>query len=263
MYIKRNLERKFLKLNHFFKVMLVTGARQVGKTTMLKHLAEGTNRTYVSMDDLLARDLATRDPSLFFQRDKPPILIDEIQKSPALLTEIKRICDETEEGLFWLTGSQQFQMMTRVQETLAGRIGILHLYGLSQQEKRGISFTEETDFSWIRSFHVGRRLGHSPSGRFFSTSGGGMPGVQGVDEETRQAYYSSYVETYLFRDGGGGRGDGLFQVRTFPAGLCGTCVGTGELLYAGAGGRHFHPDGEELAALAVRSGCALPVAAFL
>lgn len=138
MYIKRNLERKFLKLNGFFKVMLVTGARQVGKTTMLKHLAEGTNRTYVSMDDLLARDLATRDPALFFQRYKPPILIDEIQKAPALLTEIKRICDETEEkGLFWLTGSQQFQMMTRVQETLAGRIGILHLYGLSQQEKRG------------------------------------------------------------------------------------------------------------------------------
>ena len=68
LYIKRNLERKFLKLNHFFKVMLVTGARQVGKTTMLKHLAKGTNRTYVSMDDLLARDLATRDPSLFFQR---------------------------------------------------------------------------------------------------------------------------------------------------------------------------------------------------
>ena len=131
LYIKRNLERKFLKLNGFFKVMLVTGARQVGKTTMLKHLAEGTNRTYVSMDDLLTRDLATRDPSLFFQRYKPPILIDEIQKAPALLTEIKRICDETEEkGLFWLTGSQQFQMMKRVQETLAGRIGIFHLYGL-------------------------------------------------------------------------------------------------------------------------------------
>lgn len=125
LYIKRNLERKFLKLNGFFKVMLVTGARQVGKTTMLKHLAEGTNRTYVSMDDLLARDLATRDPALFFQRYKPPILIDEIQKAPALLPEIKRICDETEEkGLFWLTGSQQFQMMTRVQETLAGRIGL-------------------------------------------------------------------------------------------------------------------------------------------
>ena len=74
MYIKRNLERKFLKLNDFFKVMLVTGARQVGKTTMLKHLAEGTNRTYVSMDDLLARDLATRDPALFFQRDRKSVV---------------------------------------------------------------------------------------------------------------------------------------------------------------------------------------------
>ena len=202
LYIKRNLERKFLKLNGFFKVMLVTGARQVGKTTMLKHLAEGTNRTYVSMDDLLARDLATRDPSLFFQRYKPPVLIDEIQKAPALLTEIKRICDETEEkGLFWLTGSQQFQMMTRVQETLAGRIGILHLYGLSQQEKRGISFTEETDFSMDSLLSRRAEAGALTIGQVFQHIWeGGMPGVQGVDEETRQAYYSSYVETYLFRD---------------------------------------------------------------
>ena len=83
-YIHRSMERKFLRLNDFFKVLLVTGARQVGKTTMLKHLAEGTQRTYVTMDDLMARELANRDPVLFFQRYKPPLLIDEIHKAPGL-----------------------------------------------------------------------------------------------------------------------------------------------------------------------------------
>lgn len=78
-YITRELERKFLKLNEFFKVILVTGARQVGKTTMLKHLAE-SDRTYVTMDNTMVRELAQSDPVLFFQTYKPPILIDEVQK---------------------------------------------------------------------------------------------------------------------------------------------------------------------------------------
>ena len=106
-YIKRELERKFLKMNDHFKAILVTGARQVGKTTMLKHLAEGTNRTYVSLDNGMARDLAKSDPVLFFQTYQPPILIDEIQKAPELFEQIKIMCDESQEkGLFWITGSQ-------------------------------------------------------------------------------------------------------------------------------------------------------------
>ncbi len=201
-YIHRSLEPKFLRLNDFFKVLLVTGARQVGKTTMLKHLAQGSNRTYVTMDDLMARDLANRDPVLFFQRYKPPILIDEIQKAPKLLEEIKVLCDRTEEkGLFWLTGSQHFEMMNRVRETLAGRIGILHLYGLSQQEKRGISFEEETDFSLDSLISRQAAVGESDvTAVFRHIWEGGLPQVQGVDEELRQAYFSSYVETYLYRD---------------------------------------------------------------
>lgn len=110
-YITRELERKFLKLNDFFKVILVTGARQVGKTTMLKHLAE-SDRTYVTMDNTMARELAQSDPVLFFQTYKPPILIDEVQKAPELFEQIKIICDESDEkGLIWLTGSQQYNMM--------------------------------------------------------------------------------------------------------------------------------------------------------
>ena len=87
-YITRELERKFLKLNDFFKVILVTGARQVGKTTMLKHLAE-SSRTYVTMDNTMARALAQSDPVLFFQTYKPPILIDRCKKHRSCLSKSK------------------------------------------------------------------------------------------------------------------------------------------------------------------------------
>ena len=89
MYIHRHLEPKFLKMSNFFKVVLVTGARQVGKTTMLKHLSE--NRTYVSLDDIDTLTLAKEDPKLFFMRYKPPIIIDEVQKAPELFPYIKII----------------------------------------------------------------------------------------------------------------------------------------------------------------------------
>lgn len=138
-YIKRELERKFLEADKFFKAVLVIGARQVGKSTMLKHLALDQNRTFVTMDDDFARELAANDPRLFFQTYKPPVLIDEIQKAPNLLEHIKILCDESEErGRFWLTGSQRKKLMERSQDTLAGRLGILRLYGLSQREKAGV-----------------------------------------------------------------------------------------------------------------------------
>ena len=147
-YIERALERKFLRMNDFFKVLLLTGARQVGKTTMLQHLAKGTGRRYVSMDRADYRDLAERDPVLFFQTFPPPLLIDEIQKAPKLLEQIKIMADESEEkGQFWLTGSQHFSMMRHVQETLAGRVGILHLYPFSQAEIEGRLPVEIPDFS--------------------------------------------------------------------------------------------------------------------
>jgi predicted AAA+ superfamily ATPase len=111
-------------MSEFFKAVLVTGARQVGKTTMLKHLAEGQNRSYVTLDNLPARNLAKSDPVLFFQIYKPPVIIDEVQYAPELFGQIKILCDESETpGRFWLTGSQKFAMMKNVRETLAGRIG--------------------------------------------------------------------------------------------------------------------------------------------
>lgn len=200
-YIGRELERKFLKLNDFFKVILVTGARQVGKTTMLKHLAE-SNRTYVTMDNAMARELAQSDPVLFFQTYKPPILIDEVQKAPELFEQIKIICDESEKtGLFWLTGSQQYGMMKRVRETLAGRIGILELYGLSAREKAGAIFDTELDFSLSALKARQSKLPKNDVLQVFNHIWeGGMPKVRGVDDELRQEYLNSYIDTYLMRD---------------------------------------------------------------
>ena len=146
MYIHRQLESKFLRMSKFFKAVLVTGARQVGKTTMLRHLA--SDRTYVSLDDTDALTLAKEDPKLFFMRFKPPVIIDEVQKAPELFPYIKILCDETEEkGLFWLTGSEQFSMMKNITESLAGRIGIMTLYPLSFQEINGVTFNAPLDLS--------------------------------------------------------------------------------------------------------------------
>jgi len=137
-YIHRSLERKFLKMSSAFKAVMVTGARQVGKSTMLKYLAQDTGRTYVSLDDADIRELAESDPKLFFQMYQPPILIDEAQKAPALFEQIKILCDESDErGRFWLTGSQSRKLMKQAGDSLAGRIGILKLFSLSAKELEG------------------------------------------------------------------------------------------------------------------------------
>ena len=201
-YIHRELERKFLKMNSHFKAVLVTGARQVGKTTMLRHLAEGTDRTYVTLDNAAARRLAKSDPVLFFQTYKPPVLIDEIQKAPELFEQIKIMCDESDErGRFWITGSQQYRMMQAVRESLAGRIGILTLYSLSQREKAGIVLENELDFSLEALLE---RQTHFKKNNIIDVFEhiwtGGMPDIQGADSEIRDDYFNSYIETYLMRD---------------------------------------------------------------
>ena len=200
MYIHRHLEPKFLKMSNFFKVVLVTGARQVGKTTMLKHLSE--HRTYVSLDDIDTLTLAKEDPKLFFMRYKPPIIIDEVQKAPELFPYIKILCDESEKtGLFWLTGSEQFSMMKNVTESLAGRIGIMTLYPLSMSEINDVTFDTPLNFS-LDSL-VKREKQAKPfnlNSVFSQIWKGGMPQVQNADAEQRSLYYDSYIDTYLMRD---------------------------------------------------------------
>ena len=201
-YISRHLERKFAKMNNFFKAVLITGARQVGKTTMLKHLAKGQKRTYISLDVKMARELAQNDPALFFQTYKPPVLIDEVQYAPELFQQIKIMCDESEEtGLFWLTGSQQYKMMEVARESLAGRVCIMPMYSLSQAEKAGIVFENDLDFS-LSCLQERQQLvaKNDVIAVYEHIWRGGMPQVQYADDEQRQEYFESYVNTYLMKD---------------------------------------------------------------
>ena len=134
-YITRNLETVVEQVTKEYPVVLVTGPRQVGKTTMLRKLMEGTDRGYVSLDDLNERSMAKNDPELFLQIHQPPVLIDEVQYAPELFTYIKVYVDEHREpGVFWLTGSQVFKLMRGVRESLAGRVAVLSMTTLSQAE---------------------------------------------------------------------------------------------------------------------------------
>lgn len=201
-YIKRGLEDKFIRMSLFFKAVLITGTRQVGKTTMLKYLAQGQQRTYVTLDNLMVRNLAKTDPVLFFQTYKPPIIIDEVQYAPELFSQIKIMCDETEEnGRFWLTGSQQYSMIKNVRETLAGRLGIMELFSLSKREVEGIFYENEMDFSLPCLLERQKKSKDNDVIDIYSYIWcGGMPKIIRADAEQRQIYFDSYIDTYLMRD---------------------------------------------------------------
>ena len=191
-----------MNMSSFFKVVLVTGARQVGKTTMLEHLSKKDGRIHVSLDDLMVRDMAKSDPALFFQNYPPPVLVDEIQYAPELFQQIKILCDASEEtGQFWLTGSQQYSMMKNVQQTLAGRMGILELHSLSRNEIEGTVNAESIDFS-LAGLQKRQLLAQKNDllKTFDYIWRGGMPQVQRADDEQREVYYESYVNSYIMRD---------------------------------------------------------------
>jgi len=200
MYINRAIEDTVLNISKFFRVLLVTGPRQVGKTTLLQRLA-GDKRQYVTLDDPDVRYLAQNDPALFLQRYRPPILIDEIQYAPQILPYIKMEVDRSNEpGEFWLTGSQMFHTMKNVSESLAGRVGIVRLLGLSNSESQGVAsepFTTDGDRLMQRIQTVPRMGLADVYERIFS---GGMPELYGENAPAPEPFYSSYVNTYLQRD---------------------------------------------------------------
>lgn len=200
-YIVRSLEKVVSEVAKEYPVVLVTGPRQVGKTTMLQKLMEGTDRSYVSLDDLNERNLAKTDPELFLQLHKPPVLIDEVQYAPELFTYIKIHADKNHApGAFWLTGSQVFKLMRGVQESLAGRIAVLSLTSLSQAE---IGNGETEPFTLTPDSLTARGKGRKPADikeifeRIFR---GSMPAVVSGQNSNRQIFYSSYLTTYLERD---------------------------------------------------------------
>ena len=200
-YISRNLEAVVMQVTKEFPAVLVTGPRQVGKTTMLQKLMEGTDRKYVSLDDLNERSLAKNDPELFLQAHKPPVLIDEVQYAPELFPYIKIYADSHHEpGAFWLTGSQVFQMMKGVQESLAGRVAVLSMTSLAQAELSGASMTPfEVDLEALTEREK-LRIPADMQGIFERIYRGSMPAIVSGRNTNSQIFYSSYLSTYIERD---------------------------------------------------------------
>ena len=200
-YISRNLEKMVLEVTKEYPVVLVTGPRQIGKTTMLQKLMEGTDRSYVSLDDLNERNLAKTDPELFLQLHKPPVLIDEVQYAPELFTYIKLHVDKNHNpGDFWLTGSQVFKLMRGVQESLAGRVAALSLTSLTQAEicdGQMEPFTIDMEALISRSKERKQADTRDIFARIFR---GSMPAIVSGQNSNSQIFYSSYLTTYIERD---------------------------------------------------------------
>ena len=204
MYIQRHLENQVREASKFYPVVMVCGQRQVGKSTMLNHIKE-EERRYVTLDDGNARRLAEKDPALFFETYGYPLLIDEFQRVPSILLEMKRIVDrkaldgEDNNGMYWLTGSQKFKMMKDVSESLAGRIAVFDMSGLSAaelEEREACVFHPALENLRKRMQNYHPKDVHEIYEQIFR---GGMPKLVTTDLD-RDRFYTDYINTYLERD---------------------------------------------------------------
>lgn len=196
-YITRSIEDKLLKSDETFKAVLLTGPRQVGKSTLLKKLFTG--RKYISLDDPFLEQQAKENGSMFMMLNQPPITIDEVQRAPVLFRYIKMKCDESEEkGLFCLSGSQQFKLMKNVSETLSGRISIIELAGLSLREIQGDPFNKR--FLPTMDYILERnKTAKAPENVWEIIHRGSYPELQKKEVEW-STFYADYVKTYIERD---------------------------------------------------------------
>ncbi|MBQ3656204.1 MAG: ATP-binding protein [Bacteroidales bacterium] len=196
-YIKRIIEEHLKYLSQHFPVIALTGARQTGKTTVMKHVfgnIEGIK--YVTLDYPAIRNLAQNDPELFLQQYPAPVIIDEIQYAPQLFPYIKiRVDKDRKNGQYFLTGSQMFRFMKNVSESLAGRAAVVSLYGMSRAEIQG---KDETPFLPVNNFEA-----HSMetiTTVFDGIYRGSMPQIVIDKDLTPEIYYGGYVQTYIERD---------------------------------------------------------------
>lgn len=195
--LKRTAGRQLKYLSEHFPVVAVTGARQTGKTTLIKQVTQEIGGIqYVTLDYPALRSLARTDPELFLQQYKPPLVIDEIQYAPELLPYIKiRVDENRRNGMYFLTGSQMFQLMKDVSESLAGRIGIMQLYGFSRSEILGV---EERPF--LPGSSLEPKSEESVTSVFDRILRGTMPQMVIDGGLTPEAFFGEYVQTYLERD---------------------------------------------------------------
>lgn len=198
MYINRAISKRLSYLSGHFPVVMVCGARQIGKTTLLQKLKEDTDKNinYVTLDYPNLRMLAKSDPELFLQQYAAPVIIDEIQYAPELLPYIKIRVDENKEaGQYFLTGSQMFYMMKNVSESLAGRVGILSMYSLSRAE-----IMEYETEPFLPCNIKMRQTKDTITNVFESIYRGSMPKLIVDKELSPEDFYGSYLQTYIERD---------------------------------------------------------------
>ena len=193
--IKREIETSINRINDTFRVLMVTGPRQVGKTTVLSEL-KPKEMNYVTLDDLSLREEAQTHPKLFLEEHPWPLLIDEAQYAPQLFSYIKiNVDQENKKGMYWLTGSQQFSLMKNVTESLAGRLGIVRMNSFTYAEinnnpKHEIFYPPE--YKKTEAINVNKLYEH-----IFK---GGMPELYDDTKVDRKDFYETYIETYLIRD---------------------------------------------------------------
>lgn len=192
---KRKAEETIKNISETFRVLLVTGPRQVGKTTLLKGFLP-ENMSYVTLDDKVLREQAQNDPKLFLEEHPWPLLIDEAQYAPELFPYIKiKVDNEKMRGMYWLTGSQQFKLMKNVTESLAGRVGIVKLNSFTYSEICGKSESGPFNPDDIK------QASHINVNELFETIfKGGMPELYDIEGMSKDSFFESYVETYLSRD---------------------------------------------------------------
>ena len=184
-----------------YSCILITGARQVGKSTVLEQLM-GNEREKVTLDDMVERKLASTDPALFFQIHSTPILIDEVQYAPELFSYIKIAIDKkAAPGAFWLTGSQPFKLMELAQESLAGRIAIIHMPPLSQHEIYGTGKAEPFAIDMVKLKARAKTNAPADLHEIYNRIwNGSLPGHVSGKYTDRDLFYSSYIQTYIERD---------------------------------------------------------------
>lgn len=200
MYIQRHLERVLQQVSKMFGAVLVTGPRQVGKTTLLRNFAANAN--YVTLDDPMQLRAAIEEPASFLLDNRPPVFVDEIQYAPNIFPYIKMYVDQQQvKGAFFLSGSQQFRLMQNVSESLSGRLGILNLLGLSLREIEALPFYEA--FLPVEEYFAERRQLLQPLSQenlWQCIHRGSMPDLVVNHDFDWQLFYAAYVKTYIERD---------------------------------------------------------------
>ena len=196
-YIKRAIEDVVIQLDKTFKGVLITGARQTGKTRMIRNLFP--EKKYVLIDDPFVEEQANENPNMFMMLNQPPVIYDEVQRAPGLFRYIKIACDEAnEKGLFCLSGSQPLELMEKASEFLSGRVGIIEMAPLSQREINRDNFNKPF-LPTMEYIQERNKTAAVPENLWERIHQGGYPELQDPDIDWG-IYFSSYVKTYLERD---------------------------------------------------------------